>query len=823
MIGLLARIRAAARGDGPGRGDEGARGLRLLEWERVTDQIARRCLNAGAAAAVRARLPYSALEPIALRHTLADELRPFGDSGRWPPLADVSSALVPLEGDPPFRLEGPELVAMAAAAEALDALRDVLLERREPCPTWGRAAAEAASLYGIGSAVRRSLDRDGRVRDDASPLLARLRRACAQREQDVRSAVEAAMTRARNAGWTTGREVTLRGDRYCLPLRAGDSRRIPGIVHDRSATGNTLFVEPAEVVRAHNELTEMRLEAVAEERRILFELNRLVEQAAGDLLENAALLLLVDETRAALLWSRDASAARPRLAEGGPLRLVQARHPLLLEQGDVERVVPLDLELPPDRRALVISGPNAGGKSVALKTVGVCVLLAQSGWDVPAREDSRLPLYVRVLVDLGDEQSIAQSLSSFAAHLAHLGRFLESADARTLVLTDEIGSGTDPQEGTALAFAVLEELTARGATVLASTHFGLLKAAVADHPAMLNAAMDFDEATLSPRFTLRMGVPGSSHAFAIASRWGFPPELLERARRRVGEERVEVERLLADLQERTRETVETGERARAQEEESGRLRRELASRLKEIDRERRGELAEARRRGEEMLRQGRSEIERAIREIRSQGAAREVVRTARDRLAELESRLPAGPAAGTGEPVELREGDRVSIPHLGLTGRVVEVRGDRVTALADGLRLNLGRSAVEPLAGAGGATSSDAGPVPVASAGGDSQPRAGSASAGGGWRWQDGPPDISPEIDLRGERAEEGWERLDRLIDRAIPAGLRRLHVVHGVGTGRLREHLLDRLRHDPRVAAVHPAGPGPGQMGASVVILAGD
>jgi DNA mismatch repair protein MutS2 len=455
----------------------------------------------------------------------------------------------------------------------------------------------------------------------------------------------------------------------------------------------------------------------------------------------------------------------------------------------------------------VISGPNAGGKSVALKTVGVCSLLAQCGWDILAREDSQLPLFGSVLVDLGDEQSIAQSLSSFAAHLGHLESFLRSADARSLVLCDEIGSGTDPQEGTALAFAVLEDLTGRGATVLASTHFGLLKAAVADHPAMLNAAMDYDEKSLQPLFVLRLGVPGSSRAFDIAGRWGFPAELLARARARAGEERVEIERLLADLQRRTQDLHETRERLARHEEERRHELGELRRRLKTIDAERRAALAEARRQGDELLREGRRQIERAVREIRSGGAERDVVVTARQRLDDLRRRLPPDAEPDRTDRVP-REGDRVRIPHLGLSGRVVEVRGDRLVALADGLRLSLDATAIEVLA-ADEAKGEEPAPNAV-------------DADGGSWRWRDGPPEVAPEIDLRGERAEEAWRRLDRLIDRAIPAGLTRLEVVHGVGTGRLREYLHERLAADPRVAEARPAGRGPGQLGKTVVVLAG-
>jgi len=429
--------------------------------------------------------------------------------------------------------------------------------------TVGEAAVQMATFTGVSGAIRRALDLDGRIVDGASALLSRLRRAVAGQERAVRQEMNIAMGKARDKGWTTGTEVTLLGDRFCLPLRSGDSSKIAGIVHDRSSTGATLFVEPAGVVRLTNQLTGTKLDIAAEEARIIFELNRAVEQASEAMREAAAVMLLLDEVRAHLLWSLGVKGSRPHLEPDVNIRISGGRHPLLMEalgEGDLvagaAQVVPLDLEVPPQGRALVISGPNAGGKSVALKTVGVFCLLAQCGWDVPSREDTRLPLVSNLLVDLGDDQSIAEALSSFSAHLGQLARFLREAGPRSLVLCDEIGSGTDPQEGTALAFAVLERLINEGAQVLASTHFGLLKAVVHDHPQMVNAAMDYNEKDLLPLYTFRVGDPGTSHAFDIAARMGLPSDLLDQARQMAGEERVQIEQLLTDLDRRAGELAE---------------------------------------------------------------------------------------------------------------------------------------------------------------------------------------------------------------------------------------------------------------------------
>jgi len=803
VIPLLRELDAAARTAALPDDPEHARALRLLGWERVAGQVAARARTRRGGETLRTRRPFVEAAPIALRHRLQDQVRAAVEADDAPPLSDPSDALDLLERPRPWRLSGEELLHLAVTAADLDACRGWCLRRAENAPDWAAAAGALPPLDAVHGRILAMLDRDGCVKDDATPRLRALRRTERDRERQARDAVARAMDHARAKGWTNGPEVTLRGDRFCLPLQAGARRRLDGIVHDRSATGGTVYVEPAEVVQLQNDLVEARLDAAAEVERILLELNALVEARAGDLETAAALLLLLDETQAAVRWSRDVGGVRPELAAGARPELHGLRHPLLLARlgdGDADAVVPLDLDWPADARALVVSGPNAGGKSVALKGVGVAVLLAQCGWDVPARPGTRLPLIRRLCVDLGDDQSISRSLSSFSAHLDHLGRFLDLAGPDALILCDEIGSGTDPEEGSVLAFTMLEALIERGALVLASTHYGLLKAAVDDHPAMANAAMDFDEADLRPLFTLRLGVPGASHAFAIAARLGLPADLLARARSRVGEERFRVENLLAELGTRTRRLAETEAELERRTREAAERSRALEARLAGLEQEKRAVLERVRREGEAFLAEARRTLEGVVREIRSGGAEKEIIKAGRKRLNEVAGRLPAAPATPPVAPLAV--GDQVRVPHLGWTGRVMEVRGDRLVVDAHGSRLTLGRGAVEPLPGRPAA----APPRPFAA---------------GAWRWRGADGPVDQELDLRGYRADEGWEVLDRLLDRAIPAGTREIRVIHGHGTGRLKAHLRRRLAEDARVAQVRDAAPDRGGDGCSVVLLA--
>lgn len=839
MIHLLQRIRndrAATPEVLP------AKAARLLEWERITAQLARHCRNRRAADSLRHRAPYTDRDAISLQHLLTDELRGEGQRNNWPPLMNLDEGLGLLEMVAPVRFEGPDLVHLASVAEQLDALRNHFLNDRERYPLWGDAAVQMATFQGVSGAIRRALDPDGSIVDAASPVLARLRRSVGGQERAVRQEVNAAMSRARTQGWTTGEEVTLRGDRFCVPMRSGERHRLDGIIHDRSSTGATLFVEPAGVVRLSNELTETRLEIAAEEARILFELNRAVEQAAEAMQEAAQVMLLVDEIRAHLLWSQEVRGQRPHLDEGVVVRVAGGRHPLLMEalgDGDPAEgrklVVPLELEVPADGRALVISGPNAGGKSVALKTVGVFCLLAQCGWDIPGRQDTRLPLIGRLLVDLGDDQSIAEALSSFSAHLGNLAGFLREAGPRTLVLCDEIGSGTDPHEGTALAFSVLERLVEQGAQVLASTHFGILKAAVHDHPRMANAAMDYDEEGLRPLYTFRVGDPGTSHAFDIAERMGLPADLLVRAREMAGEERVQIEKLLSDLDRRA------GEVARQQHElglelEKQRVRgQELEKRLKGLDKERRQTLDGARGDADKLIREGRRVIEAVVREIKNEQAGKRVVKAAHRRLKDLNDSLndsladslgdqlvDEGSRPADGSSVELAEGMRVRIPHLNLLGRLTEVRGKKVTALAEGMRLSLSREAVIPLSEGGRELKASELKASELDAFQRRPEEDKPKTTAGGWGWHGEAPNASHELDLRGETGADGWDRLDKMIDRAIPSGLEIITVVHGFGTGRLREYLYRQMKMDSRIAGFGEAGQGRGGAGATRIVLKG-
>ncbi len=776
---------------------EHRRAFVLLEWEKTLAGIARFAICRDTAEHIICQLPYTDLQPISQKRQLLDELRESFEDEQHPPLTNITDAIKLLNRDLPLRLEGSDIIAIAAAASDLDQLREWLIEGETYRPVWASAATSSASFNQLCSRVLMALALDGTVKDSASPLLSSLRKNIRNQEQSVRSEVSKIMSKASSKGWTSADEVTLRSDRFCLPMRSGDRQKVQGLVLDRSGTGSTIFVEPESVVVLQNDLVEARLNAAAEEQRILLELGALVEANIEDLLEAAALQTLLDETYAVLKWTKSIDAFRPAIQPGGKVIIDSARHPLLLNQDPPIDVTPLTFEIPSDRKVVLVSGPNAGGKSVMLKCVGLMVMLGQCGWDIPSDGKTELPLFKQLFVDLGDEQSIARSLSSYSAHLEHMGSFIKLADKETLVLCDELGSGTDPDEGSVLAYVMLDALAAQGATVLATTHYGLLKASVNDHPAMVNAAMDFDEETLLPLFSIRVGIPGGSHAFDIARRMSLPGDMIDRAAALLGQDRVQIEKLLTELSTRNRELVEANQRAASKERELLTTSEKLKQQLADINKERKKVLAEARAEGERFIKESRRNLELAVKTIKETAASKKSVVDAKEVLENIKDSLP-GEETSQDELDKIVKGDFVEVPHLHLKGEVVESRNNRLTIESDGMRMSV--------------ATKDAVVIKNRQKSRKTVIKAGTHSLA----------DVQArsEIDLRGLTTEEAWDAVDLFVDRAVVAGLEELEIIHGTGTGRLRFFLHEKFRKDSRVLTFEHAPLNRGGEGMTIVKL---
>ena len=665
---------------------------------------------------------------------------------------------------------------------------------------------------------------DGSVDSSASPELGRVRRAIERLRHEIQVTIQRLLTRLSRAGVVQESLITIRNDRLVIPVRAEDRSRVDGIVHGVSASGATLYVEPLETVALNNELIEMEDRELAEIRRILGELTDRLRERRQDLARAAELVAEVDLIFAKTEFARQYDCCLPEFTAGGALELEEARHPLLEKalrpQG--ARPVPLTLRLDPSERVLVISGPNTGGKTVVLKTVGLLALMAQSGLPVPAAL-ARLPVFGRVLADIGDLQSIEASLSTFSAHIRSLRHMAEAAGPGDLVLADELGGSTDPEEGAALAIAILEHFRARGALALVTTHQSRLKAFAAETPGTVNAAMQFDEGTLQSTYRLLVGLPGKSSGLSVAEGLGLPASIVSRARE-----------LVAPAERETAALVEALHRERAeldgQSQELERARQRHEADLREFEeqyrKDRRARLDELNRRLEEGLKREGKRWEAALEEIRAElraQAARSFSQSqSRSQFRRLEQRLEKLPAMIAGEtraawrqdvdqavgPTEMLAqpetvaggapdiGDTVLVEGMPQPGRVTAISGGEIEIEVGRLRMRVDPARVRLLAH----KSASASPPAVSSI--------------------SERPEVPGEINVIGRTAEEAREQVDEYLDRAFLAGRSRLRVIHGHGKGVLRRTLHEMLGSHPHVGKFYLAPANEGGAGATIVEL---
>ncbi|HEX2485493.1 MAG TPA: endonuclease MutS2, partial [Myxococcota bacterium] len=520
------------------------RTLERLEWAELVERLAGCARTPGGAARARGAL----FEPdtASVRERLAEtsEARALLGEGGGPPtegVRDLDASLLRLAKG--GALGAGELLDVASTAGALAATARFLAARAERAPRLAGLAAGIVDPSGLADAIGAALEPDGTVRDAASPVLARARREARELAAEAQSRIERLLRDADVAGALSDSYFTVRNDRYVLPVRAESRTRVPGIVHDASASGGTLYVEPEALVDVNNRHKQAELAIVRETERVLRELSERVADARGDLVAGLDALDAVDLAFARGRLSAELDAVEPEVRDGGVLRLPLLRHPLLGPEA-----VPNDLALGDGTTVLVVSGPNAGGKTVALKALALAVLLARAGLHVPAARGARVDVFDAVLADIGDAQDLREHLSTFSAHVANLAEIARAADARTLVALDEVGVGTDPSEGAALAQAVLEELADRGARVVATTHYNLLKEMAEVDPRFANASVEFDPETLAPTYRLRLGAAGSSSALAVAARMGMPASVLARADALLEREDRRLDRMLAELQ-----------------------------------------------------------------------------------------------------------------------------------------------------------------------------------------------------------------------------------------------------------------------------------
>jgi DNA mismatch repair protein MutS2 len=763
--------------------------LRHLEFDRITSAVAARAVSAGA----RARL--IAWGIIADPQTLAREVERLAEAVRrssepgewcWTGEGEPGQRLDPRH---PELLDGPGLVEVRGW---LEAARQTRLEwdaeaPRTRFPRLAERVAEVPELEALRDRLARSLEPDGRVSDAASPVLRRARRDLEQGERAIQQRLE---KWARPFGEDTF--VTRHGERFVALVPAAGFPRRRGLVHDVSGSGQSLFVEPLEMCESNNQLMELRSVVLEEERRILRELADAVRGVSVEFAVLESILIDLDTLRARARWARDVEAIA--VAPGGDkIRLIGARHPLLAMGAARSRVIPLDLELNATGRLLLVSGPNMGGKTVLLKTVGLAVALSHAGFPVPAREGSVLPSIHTLIVDVGDQQSVDQGLSTFAAHLRSLAQMAELAGPGSLLLCDELGAGTDPEEGASLGRALIEHFAARGTWGVVTTHLGSLKRVAGEVEGVVNGSLDFDATTMTPRYRFLPGIPGASHALSVAERLGFPASVVtevQEVSRRLEEERAELTQARADAEAAARQNREATESGRQTIEQ---LRRRLTQESEVV-------LAHARELWQSVQREARradktrSGAEQLGKDLAAVEQNLDSLRQAVDHAAGRDEAFESGPA------LAVATGQRVIVRDLGLEAEVVSGPDAEGKVLLRRGNWNI-HSHVSRLEAA-------------------SRPAASSAAPARGAAW-DLPEDPSGfEVHLRGMEVDEALRSLDQALDRAVVSGFSELRVVHGVGRGILRAVVERHLRGHPQVASQRLGGVGEGGRGVTVVTL---
>jgi len=711
-------------------------------------------------------------------------------------LADPQGWLEHLEGAGVV-LEPAELLDAASLLDTAGWLRLQFREEDAKFPLLAARAATLTDFRDVLAAIRRSILANREISDDASPALRRIRASIAQTRESIQKSLNQIL-RARNA--EAGEDyVTLRNDRFVIPVRAENRRSVPGIVHGASGTGQTVFLEPFETVESNNQLVQFAEDETAEILRILREFTERLQNIRGPLLAAAETIAELDSIFARGRFARDFDAAMPEFTADSDLRLQDARHPVLQDKLRRENraIVPMSLALGGDERVLVISGPNTGGKTVVLKTTGIAVLSAQSGIPVAAQR-AVLPMFDRVLVDIGDEQSIAADLSTFSAHMLNLKSMLQAATAQSLVLVDEMGTGTAPEEGAALAVALLDEFRAKNCIVLATTHHDRLKTYASTTPGVVNAAVEFDDVNLRPTYRLMVGVPGGSSGIAIAQRLGVASSIIERARSLLTPESREAADLIAYLH-RSRDELDRLQQQMAAErhaleEERAKLRTQWVERQQKRIKELEDKFAEMQKRFDENVarvveavkdRQLRGQIEKsARRKIQdARGEARDelnaaVVQTLSDAQADLGTGAPSAAI----RPESLRSGQRIRVRGFNKPVMFRRLDGSSAEIEAGPLRMKI---AVEEIVGV--ESMKPISPAGVASSGITVRTTSEESTA--------------DEINLIGSTVEEATERVDKFLDQAALARKARIRIIHGHGTGALRKGLAEFLKSHPLVA----------------------
>lgn len=756
-------------------------------------------------------LPSSDFEEVASRLAETDEAVLIMETAA-PPLGgirDISSSLHKV--DLGAVLDLGELVEVRSTMYAMRNVKYFFRDLALDVPILKELARGTEILGELEHQLENIIDEHGNIREDASVELRRINRELRSTQSRIKDKIAGLLHSAEYQKYFQDAIVTVRDERYVIPVKQEYRSHFPGIVHDQSASGSTLFIEPMAVVDMNNDVKQLILAREQEMNRLLKVLTQQISRQREILEANCDILAEIDFTFAKAKLAREMEAARPKLNDEGRTVLKQARHPLI----DKEKVVPIDIVLGTDYRMLLVTGPNTGGKTVSMKTLGLLVLMTQSGLYLPTAPDSELSVYQNVYADIGDEQSIEQSLSTFSAHMTHIVKILGQVEREDMLLLDELGAGTDPEEGAALAMSILERLLEIGATTVATTHYSELKTFAYSRPGIENACVEFDVKTLRPTYRLLLGTPGASNAFAISRRLGLSEAIILRARQLVEADHAQFEKVVNELEQekmmyeqRNADIMERQQRVTALQIKVERTKEEISKQKGEI-------IRKAREQSAAMIRRTRRESEEIIKELKEQfqdmgvKKRQQAIQEARAKLTEASAKANPGimTQKGVGKPVDIKKiqpGDTVYVKSLDQKGTVLTVSGRELEVQLGSLRTKV---KVSKCTFVSHASSAEAVP-----ASGGSKRQSSS--------FMQKTASIGREIDIRGMMVDEAEQVVGKFLDDAVMAGLSQVLVIHGKGTGALRKGVQAYLKGHRNVQSYAFADINEGGTGATVVNL---
>ena len=783
-----------------------------LEFDKILHHLSSYAVTALAVERIEKLTPFNDIKKTQTELQRVTEIRDCIDYDAALPISSLKDIRIPLQksqrGGSILAVD--DILLVQETLHVIRSLKKFASSREEKYPLLQEQVQSLQYYHELEKEIDRCIDDEQRsIKDTASPELARIRRDIARTEQRARKKMDQMIQQFAQKGYLQEQVSSIRDGRLVLVVKEEHKSKVKGFIHDRSATGSSLFIEPVETFDLNNHLRELIIQAAAEEQRILQMLSARIGESSEDLLLDMENLGELDFTNAKAEFSRTLNAFQPALNNEHVIEIANGRHPLLLLRSEnAKDVVPLNVSIGNTFTTLVITGPNAGGKTVALKTVGLLTLMTQCGMHIPADPHSTIGIFTNFFADIGDDQSIEQDLSTFTSHLANIREIATHADQHSLILIDEIGSGTDPDEGAALAMSILEQLTQRQSRSIVTTHQGILKAFAFQTDGVENGSMEFDVDTLEPTYRFRVNIPGSSYAFEIAQRLGLPKAIINRSRELVGAQKNKVEGLILELDSKLQHYTTLIKDVDAKNLQLDKLMSEYEEKTETFNREVRQLKKQAAQESEEILRNANATIENAVREIREQQASREVIRIAKENITEQRAQIdriskefkqPKVQPQRTSSDEPPKNGDEIIWTRYGTRGVITTSPDSSNKVLIEAGSIKT-RVPLDELVKVTGSSKKIL----------RSHVRYNIEST----------KTASDEIDLRGMQQDEALEVIEKFLDTAVLTGLKYIRIIHGKGTGALRKAVSKYLRSHPRIKNMRLGAWNEGGTGVTIVEL---